>query len=245
MSQTPLPNTGMNFEHTLGVDDWKNSYDTNWVIADWGAQPFVIDHLITAEPGVPAVGDAYILGATRTGTNWGSDTNSAEDSVAIYTNVPGQTDGSPWYYMVPREGWTLYDRTNNRWFFFDGTNWIGRDAVAFQLALSDLTTALTTGDDKAYFRAPFPFTITAARASLLTASDSGAVDVDIENDGTSIFTTTLTIDVSELTSQTAATPAVLDSAEVAVADDAPVTFNIDGAGNNAAGLIVTILGYRT
>jgi len=80
MAQTGLPNLGLNYEHTLGIDDWKNSYDSNWVISDaLGGQANIIDHTITAEPGGPSVGDAYILGATQTGTNWGTDTGAVPD----------------------------------------------------------------------------------------------------------------------------------------------------------------------
>jgi len=143
MPQTGLANLGLNFEHTLGIDDWKNSYDGNWVITDSvGGQPFVVDHLITAEPGGPAVGDAYILGATQTGANWGSDSGAVPDSIALFTNLPGQVDASPWLYLVPREGWRVYDRTNNAEFFFDGTNWSARGGPQWtSISLGD-----TTGD---------------------------------------------------------------------------------------------------
>lgn len=245
MAQTPLGNLGLNYEHTLGVDDWKNSYDANWVISDsLGGQAYILDFTITAEPVSPAVGDAYIMAATQTGTNWGTDTGAVPDAIALYTNVPGQTDSSPWLYLTPREGWRVYDRTNNRLFVFDGTNWVGAEKVAFSVALSDLTTALTTGTNKAYFRAPFAFTITSVRSSLLTASTTGLVTVDINDGGTTILSTKLTIDATEKTSVTAAAAAVISDADIA--DDAEVGFDIDVAGTSAdaAGLIVLIQGYR-
>lgn len=128
MPQTPLPNVGYNYEHTLGADDWKNSYDSNWVRADSvGGQPFVLDHDLAAEPASPAVGDAYLLPAgALTGTNWGSDTGAVADAIALYTNVPGQADASPWLYHTPREGWSVYDRASNVWRFYDGARWIAR-----------------------------------------------------------------------------------------------------------------------
>ena len=143
MPQTPAANLGLEFEHTLGVDDWKNSYDANWLRLDTLAgQPFVTDDAITAEPGSPAVGDAYILGATRTGTNWGSDTNSAEHSIALFTNLPGQTDGSPWLYLVPRTNWRVYVRAQARWAVFDGTRWLkGNVHRPYQVTIGD-----TSGD---------------------------------------------------------------------------------------------------
>lgn len=130
MAQTPLGNIGLEFEHTLGVDDWKNSYDANWVRLDsLAGQSFVVDHLITAEPVSPAVGDAYILGAIQTGTNWGTDTGAVPDAIALFTSLPGQTDSSPWLYITPRENWRLYDRTNNVWMRFNGTIWFAESGV--------------------------------------------------------------------------------------------------------------------
>ncbi len=124
MPQTALGNMGINFEHSLGADDWKNSYDANWIITDWSLQPWIINRTTTAEPGAPAVGDAYILGATRTGTDWGSDSGSAENSIAIRAAIPGLPDSSNWIYLVPREGWKVYDRGANVTWFFTGSAWI-------------------------------------------------------------------------------------------------------------------------
>lgn len=114
--------------------------------------------------------------------------------------------------------------------------------VVFQLAVSDLATDLTTGTAKAYFRAPHAFTVTAVRSSLIDASSSGLVTVDINDGGTTILSTKLSIDATEKTSTTAATPAVIS--DTAIADDAEITIDIDAAGTDAKGLIVTIIGTR-
>lgn len=124
MAQTPLANLGINYEHTLGADDWKNSYDANWIITDWSLQPWIMNRTTTAEPGSPSVGDAYLLGGTRTGTDWGSDSGSASGSIAIYANIPGLPDSSKWIYLAPREGWTVHDRTANEWMFYTGSAWV-------------------------------------------------------------------------------------------------------------------------
>lgn len=126
MPQTPLPNLGVNYEYTLGIDDWKNGFDSGMVILDAYAQGFVIDARI-AEPAGPAVGDSYLLGPDTgviSGANWGTDTGAVLDSLAIYTNVPGQPDASPWFYIAPREGFSVYDRTLNRFWTYIGTEWI-------------------------------------------------------------------------------------------------------------------------
>lgn len=149
MAQTGLSNLGINYEHTLGIDDWKNSYDANWVTLDTLAQGYVIDHLITAEPGAPSVGDAYVLGSSQTGTNWGSDAGAVPNAIALYTNIPGQLDSSPWLYLTPREGWAVYDRTNNVWLEFDGTNWQGATTARVRVIgdnSGDFTPSLSDGN---------------------------------------------------------------------------------------------------
>jgi hypothetical protein len=112
------------------------------------------------------------------------------------------------------------------------------------VAASDETTALTTGTAKVTFRMPYAMTITAVRASLSTAQASGSIfTVDINEGGTTILSTKLTIDNTEKTSTTAATPAVVS--DTALADDAEITIDIDQIGNGTAkGLKVTIIGTR-
>jgi hypothetical protein len=87
-------------------------------------------------------------------------------------------------------------------------------------------------------------TITAVRASLSTAQASGSIfTVDINEGGTTILSTKLTIDNTEKTSTTAATAAVIS--DTALADDAEITIDIDQIGNGTAkGLKVTIIGTR-
>ncbi len=110
------------------------------------------------------------------------------------------------------------------------------------VALGDESTAITTGNAKVTMRMPFAMTLTAVRANLNTASSSGIPTVDINEGGTTILSTKLTIDANELTSTTAATAAVISDA--ALADDAEVTFDIDVAGTGAKGLKVWLLGTR-
>ena len=117
--------------------------------------------------------------------------------------------------------------------------------VLIGVALSDETTALTTGTAKAVINSPFAFTLTGVIAYLTTASSSGLPTVDINEGagaGTSVLSTKLTIDANETTSTTAATPAVISDS--AIADGARLTFDIDVAGTGAAGLKVWLVGTR-
>ena len=108
------------------------------------------------------------------------------------------------------------------------------------LAVSDETTALTTGSAKLTFRAPFAMTLTQIpRSSVSQSSSSGLVTVDINEAGTSVLgVNKLSIDATEKTSTTAATPTTL--ADTSIADDAEITLDIDAAGTGAKGLKVTL-----
>ena len=120
----------------------------------------------------------------------------------------------------------------------------GNYATPFELvvAASDESTALATGTAKITFRMPRAVTLTAVRASLTTAQASGTIfTVDINEGGTSILSTKLTIDNTEKTSTTAATPPVIS--DTALADDAEITIDIDQIGDGTAkGLKVMLIG---
>jgi hypothetical protein len=114
-------------------------------------------------------------------------------------------------------------------------------ATEIVVALSDETTTLSTGT-KLTMRMPYGMTLTAVRSSVNTVSTSGLVTVDINEAGTSILSTKLSIDANEKTSTTAATAAVMSWTQLA--DDAELTFDIDAAGTGAKGLKVALIGVR-
>lgn len=116
------------------------------------------------------------------------------------------------------------------------------DPVVLAVAVSDEETALTTGTAKVTFRMPFAMTVTAVRASLTTASTSGTPTFDINEGGTSILGTKLSIDANEKTSTTAASAATITDS--ALADDAEITVDIDTAGTGAKGAKVYLIGTR-
>lgn len=112
------------------------------------------------------------------------------------------------------------------------------------IAVSDETTALTTGTGKVTFRMPFAMTVTQVRASVNTAPTGSTIIVDINDGGTTILSTKLSIDASEKTSTTAASAAVIS--DTALADDAEISIDIDQIGSSVAGagLKVWIKGYK-
>ena len=65
----------------------------------------------TTPPGGPATGDRYIVPGSATG-DWASQ----DDDITWY-------DGSAWLFITPAEGWLVFDQLNNKFVYFDGTNW--------------------------------------------------------------------------------------------------------------------------
>jgi hypothetical protein len=114
------------------------------------------------------------------------------------------------------------------------------------VAASDETTAITTGTAKTTWRMPYPFQILAVKASLTTAGGtSGTTTIDINDDGTSILSTKLTIDQGELTSVTAAVSYVLATTGYTILPDSSMTVDVDAVsgGGTETGLKIEIIGY--
>ena len=85
-------------------------------------------------------------------------------------------------------------------------------------------------------------TLTEVRASLTTAQPSGSLfTVDVNEGGTTILSTKITLDNNERTSVTAATQPVIS--DTALANDAEITVDIDQIGTSGAtGLKVYLIG---
>lgn len=111
------------------------------------------------------------------------------------------------------------------------------------IALSDETTAITTGTNKATMIFPYNVTVVNVYASLNTVSSSGTPTIDINESGTTILSTKITIDVSEKTSLTAATAPVISDSSITAGNE--VGFDIDTAGTGAKGLKVYMVVRRT
>lgn len=173
---------------------------------------------------------------------WESDTRTiAQFPDPWFTIADPDGDGKP-SVLDMGAGLVKTDASGNVSAASAGTDYLNLTTLtnSITFALSDMTTALTTGTNKNYWYAPAAgLTIKGVRATLATASSSGTPTVDINEAGTTILSTKITIDANEWDSATAATaPVISDSA---IAGNAKVDFDIDVAGTGAAGLQVQIL----
>lgn len=120
------------------------------------------------------------------------------------------------------------------------------EETLFVVAISDETTAITTGTAKITFHAPFDFMLEDIIAGLTAVSTSGDPAFDVNKAGASIFATTLTIDANEETSITAATAYNFtgSAARITFAKGDKITIDIDTAGTGAKGAKIYFMGYR-
>ena len=171
------------------------------------------------------------------------NTNNSGKSVGAYISAEGTT---PNKYAVRLVDGT--ESTGKLLKCVDGSgyaNWTYLPAI-IQLAVSDETTALTTGNGKLTFRMPHTMTLTEVRASLTTAQTSGITfTADVKQSGLSLFTSNyLEIDNNEKTSTSASNQAII--ATSLLIDDAEITIDIAQLGNGTAkGLKITLIGTRT
>ena len=197
----------------------------------------VLSQAVTAQPASPTEGDIYIITATHTGAQWSTFTPK---DLVIYS-------GGTWYAFAPVAGvvvnvaGALYSYQSGAWTAVGGGGG-GSTTQCIPIACSDETTALVAGAGKVTFRMPFAMTGVTVKASLTTAQATGSIfTVDVNEGGTSILSTKLTIDNIEKTSATAATPPVVSDASLAA--DAEITIDIDQVGDGTAkGLKVYIIG---
>ncbi len=107
----------------------------------------------------------------------------------------------------------------------------------------DTTVANVVGGD---FVLPFNGFIEEVNATVDTAGTTGTTTIDVNLGGTSIMNTKITIDSTEKTSRTAATPSVLKSQSVGFSLGNILTFDVDAINTTAAkGLVIYITAIKT
>jgi hypothetical protein len=172
--------------------------------------------------------------------------NGTAQSIAYGTNYRGTTLPTTTTVGTTTYIPFIYNSTDGKFDNLSASGITTTIPAVIQLACSDETTALTVGTSKVTFRMPHAMTLTSVRASLNVAgTTSGITTIDINEGGTSILSTKLTIDLTEKTSTTSATPSVISDASLA--DDAEITIDIDAISGGATekGLKITLIGTRT
>lgn len=131
----------------------------------------------------------------------------------------------------------------------DDLGLLARPIESWSFALSDEATPITTGTNKLRWRAPFAIDLTEIPRISLSVTQTGSgggglVTVDVNETGSTMLSTKLTIDNGEKTSTTAAAPAVMSDSHIA--NDAEISWDIDVVGDGtAAGLKFTFIGRRS
>lgn len=209
-----------------------------------GASYFPVADRVTAPPGTCSDGAVYLIIATATGAFTGKEGQLA--------TAVGANAASGWYYRVlgtKDEGVMAYVQDEDTEYRWSGSAWGSvpggsTPTETIILACSDETTAITTGTAKVTFRMPYAFTLTAVRASVTTAPTGSTIIIDINEGGSTILSTKLSIDATEKTSTTAASAAVIS--DTALADDAEMTIDFDQVGSTiaGAGVKVYLIGHQ-
>lgn len=110
---------------------------------------------------------------------------------------------------------------------------------SFYVNITDKTSALTTGESAQDFIVPYDMTLTEFIGEQSTLGTSSTIDIKVN--GVSIMSAKVTIDASERSSLTAATPPAISAPSVSRGDR--MTFHIDTAGSGK-GLAITVVGYQ-
>jgi hypothetical protein len=191
--------------------------------------------------GVTVADGTVALTASNTNYVVAHRTTGAVTAATNTTNWLNTTTYMQLYQLVASAStFTIASTSDKRQAFGAGAGASGNSVQCLAVACSDETTALTIGTAKITFINPFPstFTVTGVVASLSTAQ---TFTVDINEAGSTILSTKLTIDNTEKNSSTAATPAVIS--DTSIAAYAEMTIDIDQIGDGTArGLKVYILG---
>jgi hypothetical protein len=197
-------------------------------------------------PGGATQGDVYLVEADDNFYVWDGSAWRSLGTLAGPQGPTGATgaDGTDGTGVVTggTTGQVLAKASNTDY----DTEWIDSSPEdIYIIACSDETTALTTGAAKVTFRMPTAGTLTAVKAALTTAPVGSTLVVDINESGTSVLSTKLSIDASETTSATAAVPAVISDS--ALTDNSIISIDIDqiGSGTAGAGLKVSLYVTRS
>lgn len=88
------------------------THNTALAKLDAMVQLSVLSATLTAPPGSPADGDAYVVAASATGAWAGQD-----GAVAVW-------DATSWAFYAPGNGWLAFDQDQDRVIYYTGSDWV-------------------------------------------------------------------------------------------------------------------------
>jgi hypothetical protein len=201
----------------------------------------------------PSVNPKIDLLYYDTATNALAITAGAEGASPVAPTIPDPAKKIPVALIYHRVGSTSIkdtdDSTNS---YIMGRNIRpflnipGRRIELVQARVIEFTTDITTGDGKDYIHIPTEMdgmNLVGLHAEVITAGTTGTTDIQVHNvtQAADMLTTKLTIDSTETGSDTAATAAVIDTANDDVAENDVLRIDVDAVSTTAPkGLIVTL-----
>lgn len=114
MTAITTPNTGIKTGYLPLETAWGGDMNRNLRILDVLVQARVLDQDLTAPPGSPASGDAYIVASGATG-----DWTGQVGKIAIW--CVGDDIAGEWVLVEPRAGWRVYVVDESAYYQYAGT----------------------------------------------------------------------------------------------------------------------------
>lgn len=114
MPGTAQANTGLLAGWTTGEDGWGADMNANLRRLDCLTQANVISRTLTAPPGSPTDGAAYIVAASPTGA-WSGQAGKIARWYAA---------GAGWEFYTPRTGWRVWSAADGADYRYNGTTWV-------------------------------------------------------------------------------------------------------------------------
>jgi hypothetical protein len=121
-----------------GGDSWGSGINID---QDWEnllSRLSVLDRDLTAPPGSPSIGDAYIPAATASG-DWAGH----EDDVAVWWQGPSESSAS-WHFFTPADGHRAHVVDEDRIVIWDGNQWF--DGIPMDMPMELKLSRLSVAD---------------------------------------------------------------------------------------------------
>lgn len=213
-------------------------------------------HLTIRKRGTPATFAVFTIGGTITdNTTWlqipvtyidGNGTISNNDDLYVQFSRTGDA-GSSVSIATPSEINTGTD--NVKVISPDGLAGSNYGKVPVTFTVAGISTSVATGDGQGYFHIPAELNgmdLVDLEAFVVTAGTTSTTDIQISNttQAVDMLSTKLTIDSGETNSSTAATPAVIDTANDDVATGDVIEIDIDAVSTTAPQGLEVILYFQ-